>query len=456
MPKNLSSSRKIIALCLSLTLYVLIGLNDTFWTPFLPSELSDRGVSKSVIGIIVSASDAAGFISGVYFMFFFKNIQQRKFLLCFGDFIIGIACLLFCQLHKAASGTVYVLMCIATRSAMGCGITLIWCSGAPLLIAMFPKSTGSICSWISGAISIGIISGAPLGSLLYASGGYALPFYVVGGLQIVLPVLFFIGIPDQKEALSKSAEFSPTCKTALKFLSNSGVIFISIAATFAASSLGLLAVAFSPYLEARYSIGSTKAGSYYLPFTILRAVSAPLIGYMIDKGFAGVIFTFMGCLLTGVGFFIIYISQYFSNFLGSLAVLEIVIAIIGLSSTSAFIPLIPLLRKIYPVGPSMTLEMVDNYAAIMYSHCFALGLAIGESVIAGIILDKLGFYSSCMSMTIVCTITGLIGVAYLYNRQLLFSRIEQPQYDVQVINESYEDIENDNDDYDDDVPMISS
>lgn len=428
----LANLQKAIALLLALSLYVLIGLNDTFWTPFLPNELANKGISKTLIGVIVSGSDGVGFLAGVYFMFFFKNIGQRKFLLCFGDFIIAIGCLLFGQLDKAVSGTPYVVMCFLTRACMGCGITLIWCSGAPLLIAMFPKWTGSICSWIAAAISIGIISGAPLGSYLYAKGGFTLPFWVVGSLQVVIPVLCYVGIPDQDRnhtSNNRQTVFEPTCKSAAKFLCNSGVLCLSVAATFAASSLGFFSVSFSPHLEAVYGIGSADAGRYYLPFTISRAVSAPFVGFLVDKGFSGVIFTFCGCLLTATGFFFIYLGQFVHVF-DSFIALEVIIAIIGVSSTAAFIPLIPLLRKIYPLSEDMTLEMVDNYAAIMYSHCFALGLALGESVIAGVILDNYGFYPSCFSITVICTITGAVGVVYLLRRQFLFTRIQQPQYEM--------------------------
>ena len=326
---KLPSLQTVVAVFLFLSLYVLIGINDTFWAPFLPSELSNRAASKTTIGIIVSASDAAGFLSGVYFMFFFKNIERRKFLFCFGDFIIGFACFLFCHLDKVATGTVYFLLCIATRSAKGCGITLMWCTGAPLLIQMFPKRTGSVCSWISAAISIGIVLGAPIGSFLYSTGGFKLPFSVIGVLQVLTSVLVYIAIPGGQEASREEKEFIATCKNALKFLSYEGVLLISLGATFAASSLGFLSVTFSSHLAAQYDIGSAQAGIYYLPFTLTRAVNAPVIGHIVDKGYARFIFAYMGCLLTAASFFLVYISQYFSGFFGSLVFLEIQLSIIG-------------------------------------------------------------------------------------------------------------------------------
>ncbi|XP_063718125.1 MFS-type transporter SLC18B1-like [Symsagittifera roscoffensis] len=423
--ERLSNIRKVFVLLLGLSLYVLIGLNDTFWTPFVPSELAKRGVSKTMIGIIVSASDFAGLVTTVYFMFFFANIEKRKFLFCFGEVIVAIGCMLFGQLDKAASGTWFVIMCIITRFAKGSGITLIWCSGAPLLIAMFPKWTGSICSWISLAMAIGIIIGAPFGSWIYSLGGYSLPFWIVGGAQLVFPVLCYIGIP-QPNSQDDNESFTPSVRTAMQFLTNGGVICLSIAATFAASSLGFFGVAFSPHLNDAYEITSTEAGNYFLPFTILRAVSAPIIGILVDKGFASIIFTFCGCLLTSLGFFVIFISQQANHFLGSLGMLEFVIAVIGISSTAAFIPLIPLLRKIYPLTEGYTAVMVDNYAAVMYGLCFEVGLIIGEGVVGGIILQHFGFYTACLAITLICALTGSIGIIYLIKKRLLF-RVESSQ-----------------------------
>ena len=76
--------------------------------------------------------------------------------------------------------------------------------------------------------------------------------------------------------------------------------------------------------------------------------------------------------------------------------------------------------------------MVDNYAAIMYSHCFALGLAFGEIVIAGFIWDSFGFYSSCMSITVLCTICGGAGAVHLYRHEDVSSNTQQTKNDAQL------------------------
>ena len=203
-------------------------------------------------------------------------------------------------------------------------------------------------------------------------------------------------------------------------MTNIGAISITLAVTLAASTLGFFVVSFGQYLLDEFQIPNVKAGPYFLPFTIIRAASAPIFGCIIDKGYGGIALSVFGSVLGVFGLLMVGLSRSV-EVLHNIYSFEILITIIGISSTATFVPLIPLLKKIYLKNDMVYMEAVNTFTSAMYCVCYGLGMVFGQSVIGGIVLQKFGFYISCILQAALCAISGLFAFIYLIRNGLLIS-----------------------------------
>ena len=423
-----SKQRRILALVLGLSLYVTAGLNDNFWAAFFPTEMAKRGLSKTTIGRIASAYDLAGIVFSASMMFI-QAPRKQLFLYCAGSFIVGVGCMSFGQLIHVPQGYIFILVSFLTRCVMGCGSTLLWCCGAPILISLFPKHTGRVCSLFEGATSAGSIFGAPLGSFLFALGGYTLPFWVVGVIQVILPFFYYIGHPKTKpcyDEISTSSKNDISKSGVLSFISHPGVLCLALSATITVSSFGFFNVAFALHIQQQFNVGSKQAGLFFLSFTVARLAIAPVFGLFIDKGYGGFIFSLFGCFLSALCFFILGMTPRLS-FLNNMIALEILLGVIGMSSTAAVLPIIVLLQKVYTSGKDQITPdgSLTSYSAIMTNLCFTSGFVLGQSVLGGILYDYFGFFNSCIVEAALCGFVALLSGAYLSIKGLMCEKTRQ-------------------------------
>ena len=427
-------TKEVLALLSGLSLFVATGLHDSFWTPFMPNELLIKRLSPSNIGIIVSASDFTSLVTCLIAMMF-RNIKNRRLLFCLGSFLLGILCLIFSQIQLINSTVILLAASVIIRSSMGAAITLLWCNGSAIFIALFPNDTGKICSALAMSLCLGMIIGPPFGSFFYAMGGFQFPFYAAGVLQITLASCCYSILPDNTNESSdlQFDEFS-TSEIDLKidedknkfkqyqinisvydYLSNPGVAILSCAAILGGSSTGFYLVSFSSYLFNEFQISSELAGKYFLPFTIARAFSSPAFGFLIDKGFGVFIFIVCGCITNVLGLALLGFSAFFEP---NLFFAEVFTVIVGASASATFVSLIPLLRNIFLRMDSVHMDTINMYNSALYCGCFGIGMVIGQSLFGGVVMEYLGFHWSCLSHAAGSTVAGIFATFYLLKDEL--------------------------------------
>ena len=404
-------------------IFVSTGMNDNFWSSFFPTEAAELRLSESTIGLIASSYDLSGLISSVAVLFL-DTSNMRKFFFSTGCALIGVGCVVFGQLPNLYSGSGFVAMCVLTRSFMGVGSTFVWCCGTPLAISMFPTHTGRLCSGIELSASIGFIFGPPLGSWLFDMGGYSLPFWVVGLLQVILALVFLLSAPelncsDGYSEMNQKQFLSSQSLSATDFILHPGVLCISVASLMMSSALGYMNVAFGPHLKRQFTINGEDAGSYFLPFFVLRAAITPLYGYLIDKGFAGLIFWLFGSLQSALGFLLLGLPSFVAV-LRPLWAVEVSTGLVGMGSAAGYVPLVFLFTRSVEHGYGVKFPKIHDYSATTCNLCYSLGLIIGQSWLGGTIFEQFGFYDSCLLHALLLFISGLFGLFYFIQRGFLF------------------------------------
>ena len=435
-----------------LTLYSMLGFHDNFWSPFLPTEFTDRGLSESTTGVIVASYDVACLMTPIL-IFAKKNIALNKYTFCLSALSQGLLTILFGLSINIDSNFCFILLCIIIRVVMGIGNALLWCSGAKIFLSLFPNDAGKIFSAIPASVSIGIILGTPYGSLTYGIGGYYLPFVIVGGCETTLAIINFTVLsmnPDKffskkditieendydgKSGKSYCIENEPTSSgpllsssqtggeniSVMRFLTDTGVLTLSLLLIAYTSTIGFFFVCYGPYLLNGYEIQSQHAGPYFLPYTVVRAVIAPLFGYITDHGFAGAIFACLSAIF-GIPPLLIFGLAEFADGLNNIYLVEFLIASMGVSSMACFVSFIPLIRKMFQkkFGTYNT-DIVDTYTSGVFCVCCGTGMVFGQSFIGGIALQHMGFNYCCLIEAIILLISNTVALFYLIKNCLLF------------------------------------
>ena len=428
---------KILGLILGLSFYVGEGLNYSQLGPFFPTEASHhKGVSTTFIGIITGAFDVANFIAAFALASFIQP-KNQKFFFCTGALISASCNGLFGIMGFSVGGTPFIVVCTAVRFVMGIGASMVWSTGVPLLVPMFPQWAGRITSLIETSIGLGLMVGPSVGSALYSLGGYTTPFVVAAATQIVfafLCILFLPGKPpkNHKPDLSQmptlgsehvAEEMDPPGFSFVYFSTRLTTICACLPIVFHASYMGFLDVALGPYLHDVYGVTGETSGYYFLAFSGVYALSAPLLGFLVDKGHAGRMYL-ISCLTAAVAFSFLWLQSQVPE-IESRWCLILCLMLIGVSNASSFTSVYLIFETVaYKIGFKVE-SKVKLMTAALLNASFASGRMIGPILIGGFFMDHFGYYTSFLlvsSLLLFCTIPCF----YVLSSRLMLHRIYYP------------------------------
>ena len=83
---------------------------------------------------------------------------------------------------------------------MGAGASMVWSTGFPILVPLYPLWAGRITSLVEAFVGLGSMIGPSLGSALYSIGGYATPFIAAGVAEMVLAMMAVAFLPTGRKS----------------------------------------------------------------------------------------------------------------------------------------------------------------------------------------------------------------------------------------------------------------
>lgn len=476
-------TRTVVSLLVGCVLFISEGVNYSLLAPFFPNEAEQRkGLTEFQVGVINSCFDAAN----ILFTFVLAAVAKpelNKFFFLWGATFGAVSNICFGILAHSPGGWCYFAMCLSCRVVMGIGASMLWSTGVPLLTSLSVEHSGKITSLTESGVGVGFAIGPPIGSVIYALGGYMYPFMLCGLMELLLLFVAAVSIPSsnviKEEAARKStgsqssrnscshqhaeqsssderllheadetvaptnvhsddvsllpavtsscsagaAEHNSDSSAAFsRFISIPGVWCISLFFLMASVPFGLFDVALGPYLLDTFGVDGDTSGFYFLSMGALYAVMTQVVGSAVDKGYGCYAF-FWSCNASCIAM-LLFALPMFIPAIEKKAFITIALGLDGIALSGTFVPIYVIMEQIaVKSGFSHSLDSVKLYIGILLNLVMSVGKVAGSVIFGGVVYGKLDFYWT-MLITAFCFIGGTL----LSNGYLLLSKNYRKMY----------------------------
>ena len=163
--------------------------------PLYPLIAEQKGASPSQYGFVFGILNLSALIFAPLFGRFGNKIGST-YLYTMGSFSQGVISILFGLLQYVTSTEVFIGLSYGLRFVNGIADAAVWGSSLAILLKMFPDKATTLMSYTEMCLALGYILGPSIGSLLYETGGFMLPYQVVGSILVVSSVCLCFSLPN--------------------------------------------------------------------------------------------------------------------------------------------------------------------------------------------------------------------------------------------------------------------
>lgn len=354
------------------------------------------------VGVILGIFEFAGMMSSLILGNYLIKIGSR-FMFIAGTFVLGVSSSLFGWLIHAKDGFTFVGLCAIVRVFQGVSSSAISTASFVVLAHIFSGSMSSVMGGLETCCGLGFIAGPPIGGLLYSLGGFQFPFFLVGGITMLMCILSFFLMPSIKDRCDgKPHSYFPLIKEC-------GLLIPLLATILATSSMSFVDLSLSHYLET-FKLSLKIIDLMFLANSASYAITAPLWGILVDKKQCAKLVMMMGGFIGATAFVLLGPIRFIDETFGSLNIAWIAMVILG-SGISALIipPFIDALNLATHCGYQKSLGTFGLISGLT-NTCYSLGSFIGP-LVGGVVVEKFGFIWSITVLAILHSCLGLfIGI----------------------------------------------
>ncbi|CAC5370097.1 unnamed protein product [Mytilus coruscus] len=421
--RALGSRHKLILISISLCSF-LSYLCLSLIAPFFPSEAASKNVSDSVSGWIFGIFALTQFlispVSGKLL-----PLMGLKFMYIGGLFIAAGCTVLFGTLtyiDTSSENITFIIYCFLLRIILAIGCCGLQTASFALVAKEFPDSVATVFGITEVFVGVGFMSGPAIGGFLYGSGGFIMPFSVVGAIMFLcVPFNFWLIPADTVVEKSSSSKISFWV-----MMKSPKTIINSFSTLVAAMIYSILDPTLEPHLSGSFNLEADIIGLLFLLMAAFYAIMSPIAGWICDKlpDNRGVLIP--GFIISAVGMLFLGPSEILGlrDLLDDQLWLNIVsLIVLGIGSSLALIPTFDIYVSIAEeLGFDDDLGMYGIVAGL-WGSMYAIGDFLGPTI-GGTLLDIYGF-------PFCCTITA--GACLFMVPLLLFSWL----YDTRCCRQNY-------------------
>ncbi|KAK9738924.1 Major Facilitator Superfamily [Popillia japonica] len=340
-------------------------------------------MSETLAGLVFSFYAMVVFVSSPVFGKLLPRFGV-KITFIFGIITSGICSIMFGSLQFVNDSTAFTVLSFVIRGTEALGASAYSTAGYVLIINIFPKNGGVVRGILETFVGLGMSVGPAIGGLLFAVGGFGLPFYVVGMISILMAPLNLYVLPSSEDY--KLEVKAGSFKNILKLPS---VIITCLVVIVVSATWGFLDPTLEPHLR-KFNLSAGNMGLIFLLLSAMYGIFSPVWGFISDK-----ITNYWYLMSMGLFF-----NSFSLLFLGPSPVLPfleqtIFLNILSLSALGIFVAMavIPTYQGI--LDSALNGGFCDDLGthsvvAGLWSSAYSLGEMLGPAV-GGVMLQHWGF-----------------------------------------------------------------
>ncbi|KAL5013247.1 hypothetical protein ScPMuIL_007517 [Solemya velum] len=420
--RGLSSRKKFIlaSTCwCDLSTYMCLSV----MAPFFPEEALAKNVDNTISGWIFGTYALSQVFCSPLFGKLLPSIGPR-FMYLAGSFLAGGCTVLFGLIVYVPvndSPIVFIVLCFILRAFLAIGCSAQQTAAFTICAIEFPDTITTVFGIGEVFVGIGTMVGPAFGGVLYELGGFALPFYVLGGMIIVsLPLnMWMLPKDEELKPSTNKVSFLLLLKLPMTFITSLDIVVVAVV-------WAILDPTLEPHLR-EFNLTPELVGAIFLLMAAFYAISSPIWGWLADKMPDNRYLLIPGFIITALGSMLLGPSPFF-GIENALWLNMVSLIILGVSTSMALIPTF----DIY-IDLAEGLGIEDDFAvysivAGLWGSMYALGDFIGPSI-GGFLFDSVGFGWMMTYIAAACVImSGLLSFTWLYEVKCSKRKKKPPGY----------------------------
>ncbi|KAI1305226.1 MFS-type transporter SLC18B1 [Halotydeus destructor] len=332
-----------------------------------------------------------------------------------GLLITGGAQIVFGTLTHIDDSSTFAILCFFVRSVGAVGSAMVFTASATVICQLFPEKVGFALAISETMIGIGMSGGPALGGILYAVGGFGLPFYFVGAVVLLSVPIAWVIFRSQDLGMIRTEARQRQSMGVLCAIRDTRALIVMIGVIVCSISLTFLEPTYEPHVRI-FDLQSYQVGLIFFTAAGLYAIFSPINGYLSDLVKSNYIQMTVGQIFVGVAFLLIGPSPV-TGVKQSLTSDILSIILVNIACASAMIPTFKmLLSAITDMGAP---DDLTTYSLVsgLWGLSFNLGEVLGTSM-GGIFVDYFGFVKGSTIVAIFNFATALLLIgAHLTRRR---------------------------------------
>lgn len=371
--------------------------------PIIPGEALRHDVDQSVIGLLFFACSISCLITSFYLGQILSYLGRKNIVIA--SFFLKIVGLVgFILIRKIQNHMLFIVIFAILNVVQGLSSSSFRTAVYSALTTMYPDNVNFAVSCFETASGLGFSFGPAIGSLLYAYGGYELPFYSFLGVIIVMTMLIAVLIPSYLNN-SSTQTGGETNVSYLDVLKNRRILFACCIIALNGITYDFLNPILTDVMNTLFNLDEQTAGWLFCLMGI---------GYVISCQLTNISTTFFSNRRIVLGALLVNVCATLmigpSNLLGTNARLWVTLIALFISGGSSAHFVVPVYSEIIDPGKyelNIDDTTMNDIAAGLSNTSYFLGQMISYTA-GGYIYSQVGFSSTIDSIAVFVAIVAVV------------------------------------------------
>lgn len=389
-------------------LITICGVGDATYmslSPFYPQVARRIGISTTTTGVIFSCFMWGGIFFSPLATRLSRTTSPRLLL---STSVLAQAALTACfaLAPLLSNREQFFALCFGVRIVQGCVCTVYEVAVSSLIMCSTqPERVGALLGLQEAARGVGLMVGPAVGGLLFAVGGFALPFVASAAALLLLGLAVLTVLePGSGSASENTAEHA----TILEIVRQPPIAVTTALLIALAMALSVLDPILAPHVEDTFHLQPSSIGLIFASATISYALCSPLVGPIGNRvgNFAVLV---VGCIISALALFALGPTTWLpAGWLPRrvwLLAASMVVLGIGASALTCAVPcMLEIARR-----RGYEIEAVSDVVGGLLSFAWSVGAVVGP-LYGSALYEAAGFANAMSATAVMLLVLTALGV----------------------------------------------